>query len=115
MDERRKSKRLGLKANMLINPLGSNQEPESVNIEIVDLSSDGIGFSCEKSLTKGNNYEATLTIWNKDTIHVFLQIVRVAELDNGYNYGAIFIGMPDSDRQRIAVYETITDMTDDKK
>ena len=28
-------------------------------------------------------------------------------LENGFEYGAIFIGMPDYDLQRIAVYETV--------
>ena len=52
-------------------------------------------------------YEASLTIWTKETLVVFLQIVRSEKLEEGYKYGCIFIGMPDTDRKRIEVYETV--------
>ena len=46
---------------------------------------------------------------NKDKIHVFLQITRANKDGDIFHYGGIFIGMPDSDRMRIRVYETVED------
>ena len=40
---------------------------------------------------------------------MFIQVVRAAKLENTYNYGGIFIGMPDADKMRIEVYETVKD------
>ena len=50
-----------------------------------------------------------MTIWTKEVIHAFLQIVRI-ELHAGvYGYGAIFIGMPEMDSARIEVYQTVNE------
>ena len=40
---------------------------------------------------------------------MFIQIVRAAKVDDVFQYGGIFIGMPDSDKMRIEVYETVED------
>ncbi len=112
MEERRKGKRLELTAQLVLNAIGSNDESKSVSIDITDASQYGIGFNSKEHLTIGDNYEAFLTIWTKEVIHVFLQIIRAAQIDNGFNYGAIYIGMPDTDRQRIAVYGTVNDTTE---
>jgi len=114
MEERRKSKRLGLTGELLLSPICGTGSPEAVSIEITDASKSGIGFTTDKHLTIGDNYEANLTIWTKEVLHVFLQITRASESENGYNYGAFFIGMPDSDAQRITAYETVRELTEDK-
>ncbi len=111
MEERRKSKRMGLTGELILSPIGSSSAPEAVNIEITDASKTGIGFITDKHLTIGDNYEANLTIWTKEVLHVFLQITRAQEIEGGYNYGAFFIGMPDYDAQRITAYETVHELT----
>jgi len=111
MNERRKSKRLSMSGSIALKALGKGQESRDVDIEIVNCSRHGIGFNCREILAVGDNYEANLTIWTKEVIHVFVQIVRVDTIGDGvYNYGSIFIGMPDSDRQRIGVYETVDEL-----
>ena len=40
---------------------------------------------------------------------MFVQIVRAAKIDDRFHYGGIFIGMPDADKMRIEVYETVKD------
>ena len=109
MEEKRRSKRLDLTGELLLTQLGATGEPEKADIEITDCSRDGLGFSAGVQLTIGNNYEANLTIWTKEVLHVFVQIVRAAKIDDGFHYGGIFIGMPDSDKMRIEVYETVED------
>lgn len=80
-----------------------------VSINISDISKTGIGFECEEALQIGEVYEAYLTIWTREVIHAFLQIVRIELGSDGYyDYGAIFIGMPEMDMSRIEIYQTVT-------
>ena len=111
MNEKRKHKRLELSGEILIKHLGGNGDATPAQIDITDASRDGIGFSSDKQLTIGDNYEANLTIWTKEVLHVFVQIVRAEkEPDRDFfHYGGIFIGMPDADKMRIEVYETVQD------
>ncbi|MCM1040269.1 MAG: PilZ domain-containing protein [Ruminococcus sp.] len=81
---------------------------EEVNIEISDVSKSGMGFICDSKLDIGNVYEAFLTIWMKESIHAFLEIVRIEKIeDNKYSYGAVFIGMSEMDTKRIEVFDTM--------
>lgn len=108
MEERRKSKRTELNSKLVITRLDgtSNQE---VDIEILDVSKSGVGFSCTQPLHIGEVYESFLTIWTKEVIHAFLQIVRIEMKGSKYIYGASFVGMPEMDASRIEVYQTIHD------
>ncbi len=115
MEERRKNKRLELTGELIINQLGGDGEVKRANIDIVNCSRDGIGFNTDNQLVIGDNYEADLTIWTKEVIHVFIQIVRAAKLENTFNYGGIFIGMPDADKMRIEVYETVEETLKEMK
>ena len=108
MEDRRRSKRLELTGEILIKELGTNSV-ESCDIHITDCSSAGIGFVTDKQLTIGNNYEANLTIWTKETLPVFIQIVRADKEGDRYRYGGSFIGMPEDVKKRIDVYELVED------
>ena len=82
-----------------------------VAIEILDVSKTGVGFSCSEPLNIGAVYEAHLTIWTKEVLDVFMEIVRIEKVGpDEYSYGAIFIGMSEMDGKRIEVYETIETM-----
>lgn len=110
MNERRRNKRTGLNSKLIIKRLDDSGQQE-VEIEIVDVSKGGVGFVCDTPLKIGAVYESFLTIWTKEVIHAFLQIVRIElKEDNKYCYGASFVGMPETDAQRIEVYQTFTDM-----
>ena len=110
MEERRKNRRMELASKLLIKNLSGSTE-EEVTIEITDVSKTGIGFICDSSLNIGTVYEAFLTIWMKETIHAFLEIVRIEKVeDNKYSYGAIFIGMSEMDTKRIEVFDTMGNM-----
>ncbi len=106
MEDRRKSRRIELEAKIMVKRLDA-PEPEEIAIEVFDLSKTGIGFKCEKALTIGAVYEAALTIWTKEVIHAFIEIVRIFKDDNSFNYGGVFIGMPEMDMHRIETYETV--------
>lgn len=105
MEERRRSKRMDLEAQLMVKRLDSAVK-HAVVIDVVNVSKTGVGFTCEDMLDIGAVYECSLTIWTKEVIHCFLRIVRI-ELDDMalYHYGAIFIGMSEQDAFRISVYE----------
>jgi len=109
MNERRKSKRTSMESRLIMKRLDGNSNNE-VLINIVDVSKDGIGFECTEPLQIGEVYESYLTIWTKEVIHAFLQIVRIELKAGGYAYGAVFIGMPEMDSARIETYQTVSEM-----
>lgn len=110
MDERRKRKRTDLDAQLKIKRTDGSSIAE-VSIDVIDVSLSGIGFLCEDELELGAIYEGTLTIWTKEKIKVFLDIVRRQEKDGTINYGAHFVGMPDLYKRKIGVYQTVEEET----
>ena len=110
--ERRKNKRSSLESTLVMKKLDEKNSDRQVSIDIVDVSKTGIGFTCPEPLQIGEVYEPYLTIWPKEVIHAFLQIVRIELQSETYAYGAIFIGMPEMDSARIEVYQTVNEKQD---
>lgn len=108
-EERRKSRRMELDSTLVIKRLDDGSQ-EEIAIEIDDVSKTGIGFHCDTPLMIGTVYESYLQIWTKEVLHAFLEIVRIEKQGGVFQYGAIFIGMPEMDLSRITVYETVADM-----
>ena len=112
MEERRRNQRMELTAKLVAKRLDSDEARE-LEIDITDVSKTGVGFLCGEALEIGAVYEALLTIWTKEVIHAFIEIVRsVKKEDGSFQYGGIFIGMPDIDAKRIEVYETVNRFQD---
>lgn len=110
MEERRKSRRMDLEARLIVKRLDSGEKREVV-INISDVSRTGVGFSCSDKLEMQAVYECRLTIWTKEVIHAFLQIVRAnMEREDDFHYGAVFIGMSEQDASRISVYEKFSEV-----
>lgn len=111
MEERRKNRRLALSSKLLIKRLDTDQPPKEVNIDVSDVSKTGVGFTCSEALEIGAVYEVFLTLWTKEVLHCFLQIVRIElKEENQYSYGSIFIGMSEAEASRIETYSTIENM-----
>lgn len=110
MNERRKNKRIELEAKLFVKRLDS-KEKEELNVEVFDISTSGIGFNCAEALTIGAVYDCDLTLWTKDVIHAFIEIVRIVKNDSTFVYGGIFIGMPEMDLKRIEIYDTVETYT----
>lgn len=109
MNERRKNKRTDMSSRLVIKRIDGNVGKEAA-IEIVDVSKTGIGFECAEALQIGEVYEAYLTIWTQEVLHSLLQIVRIELRPGGYSYGAVFIGMAETDSARIETYQTVSEM-----
>lgn len=107
MEEKRKNKRTELLSKIILKRLDGSKIEEA-SIDVTDVSKTGVGFVSQKALTIGAVYEAFLTIWTKEVLHAFVEIVRIVKNDDGsFEYGAIFIGMPEMDAARIETYQTV--------
>lgn len=106
MEERRKSKRISLEAKLMVKRLDDGVNDEVI-IEVFDISKNGIGFHCKRPLQIGAMYEAYLTLWTKEVIHAFIEIVRITKAENTFTYGGSFMGMPEMDQKRIEIYDTV--------
>ena len=110
MEEKRHSQRSEMTSKLMIKRLDSNEAGEEVAINITDVSKGGVGFTCNKALEIGAVYESFLEIWTKEVLHTFLEIVRIEKTDDGYIYGSSFVGLPEMEAQRIATYQTVTNI-----
>lgn len=106
MNEKRKNNRIELTSQLVIKRLDGTEQTK-IAIEVTDVSKSGVGFKCTDVLQIGSVYEAYLTIWTKEVIHAFIEIVRIEKINELFLYGGIFVGMPEIDAQRIEIYETV--------
>lgn len=107
MNERRRNKRLELESKLIVKSLNDPKEQHEAIIDIVDASKTGVGFNCDLPLTIGTIYEAYLTIWTKEVLHTFIEVVRIEKKGDTFNYGATFVGMPGMDASRISIYDMV--------
>ena len=105
--ERRRNKRIELESRLIIKRLDNGGAEEQVAIQVADISKAGLGFSCTLPLEIGAVYEAYLTIWTKEVLHAFVEIIRIEKLEETFKYGGIFIGMSEVDAARIEIYDTV--------
>ncbi|MDE6620379.1 MAG: PilZ domain-containing protein [Lachnospiraceae bacterium] len=103
MEERRKSDRTDLQSRLLVKRIDSGK-PEEVGVEVRNVSKTGIDFYCDEILDIGAVYEAYLTIWTKEVIHAFIEITRIEKVVDTYEYGGLFIGIPEIDIERTDIY-----------
>jgi hypothetical protein len=108
MQERRKSRRTELQSRLVIKRIDEGKR-EEVAIDITDVSKGGIGFDCAEALEIGATYESFLTIWTKEVIHAFVQIIRIELKGDIYSYGASFVGLPEMEGARIVTYQTVSE------
>jgi len=104
MGEKRKAKRLVLDAHLIMNRI-DNGKHDLIPVDILDLSTNGIGFKCQQLLEMNSVYEAELTIWTKEVIHTFINIIRFDNSGDENIYGATFVGMTEQESNKIAIYD----------
>ncbi len=112
MEEKRKHKRLDLDVTVELERLDKDGVTtlRYVHVDITDLSRSGIGFKANQALEVGTYYDTKLTIWTKEVIDAVIEVVRCKETDDGYEYGAEFIGMTDTDALKIDIYQIFNDL-----
>ena len=112
MEEKRKHKRLDLDVTVQLERLDKDGVTtlKYVHVDITDLSRSGIGFKAKQSLEVGTYYDIKLTIWTKEVIDAVIEIVRRNDSEDGYEYGAEFIGMTDTDALKIDIYQIFNEL-----
>lgn len=74
-------------------------------IKLTNISSDGIGFITSIPLNEKFFYEVSFEIFKENKIDSVIKIVRKNDLSDGnYDYGAMFCGLTDRDRNLINTY-----------
>lgn len=103
MQEKRKAKRLVLDAHLIMNRIDSGKH-DLIPVDIIDLSKTGVGFKCNQLLEMNSVYEAELTIWTKEVIRTFINIIRLDNSGSENIYGGTFVGMNEQDSSKIEIY-----------
>ena len=112
MEEKRKHKRLDLDVTVQLERLDQDGVTtlKFAHVDITDLSRSGIGFRASLPLEVGTYYDTKLTIWTKEVIDAVIEIVRRDQVEDGYTYGAEFIGMTDTDALKIDIYQIFNEL-----
>ncbi len=118
LDEKRNSRRLDLDVTVELERIDDTDGVTTlklVHVDITDLSKSGIGFVSKAKLDLGSYYNTKLQIWTKESIEAVIEIVRCEEIDDGYHYGAKFIGMIESDALKIDIYQLFYEYNENMK
>ncbi|SFP94923.1 PilZ domain-containing protein [Lachnospiraceae bacterium XBB1006] len=113
MEERRKNKRLDLEVTVQIERLDVDDTTtvKYSKVDVCDISKTGIGFNSSQKLENNSYYDMKLQIWTKEIINAVIEIVRVKENPDGtFNYGAVFIGMTETDQLKIEIYQIFNEL-----
>lgn len=112
MEEKRKHKRLDLDVNVQLERLDEEGVTtlKYVHVDVTDISRSGMGFTCGKELEIGSYYDTRIQIWTKEVLDTVLEIVRREKKEDGFHYGAVFIGMTDTDALKIDIYQMFNDI-----
>ena len=118
MEEKRNSRRLDLDVTVELERIDDNKGITTlklIHVDITDLSKSGIGFTSKAKLELGSYYNTKLQIWTKETIEAVIEIVRSEEKEDGYHYGAKFVGMIESDALKIDIYQIFYEYNENMK
>ncbi len=112
MEEKRKHKRLDIDVSIQLERLDEDGVTtlKYVHVDVTDISRSGIGFKSNQLLDTGTYYDTKIQIWTKEIVDAVIEIVRREENNGEYRYGAIFIGMTDTDALKIDIYQIFNDL-----
>ena len=84
MEEKRKNRRMDLTSRLKLGRLDDPTDMRDVQIDIMNVSRTGVGFMSKEPLEISSVYEGYLTIWTKEVIHAFIEIVRIEKKNELY-------------------------------
>lgn len=84
---------MNLPSRLVMKRLDHSVQGENVAIEVNDVSKGGVGVCCTEILTIGAVYESFLTIWTKEVLHAFLEIVRIEKKEGAAFDDDVIIGL----------------------
>lgn len=113
MEEKRRYKRLDIDVSVQLERLDEDGVTtlKYCHVDVTDISRSGIGFNAKVPLDIHTYYDTKIQIWTKEVVDAVVEIVRRTDSEEGvYHYGAVFIGMTDTDALKIDIYQIFNDL-----
>lgn len=112
MQERRASNRMDINVKIKLNVIKtqniSNLRTDEFDVDVINVSKDGLGFCTSEKLELSTFYDTTVVLWTKESFDTIIEIVRVENYGDVLNlYGCKFIGINSSDRLKIQIHEML--------
>ncbi len=106
-EEQRLYKRTELNEQVKLSLVGEGDGvfSEPFDVEIENMSTDGIGFTCNQQLLIGEILTGKIAIWTSEKMDVMMKVIRCSEAPKGYSYGCTFVGMEATEQTRIRIYQ----------
>ena len=107
-DNQRLYTRTDLKEDVKLSLVGEGDGmfSEPFDVEILNMSVDGVGFRCREQLLIGEVLIGNIEIWTKEKLDVMMKIIRCTEEGGGYyGYGCTFVGLESREATRIQIYQ----------
>lgn len=117
MQEKRLSKRIDINVKIKLNELKNhnteNLRRSEFEVDVVNISKDGIAFRTPEKLELNTYYDTKIILWTKETFDTVIEIVRMENMGNEVTlYGCRFIGIKSSDRLKIQIYELVNELSE---
>ena len=109
MKERRMYVRTDLHERISLTVIGTyDQAPiKPLEVDITDISVDGIGFNCQEEIGVNTFLTGMITLWNDYSMQIIIKVIRSREIEDGFNYGCIFVGMDPADGLKIKISQLL--------
>ncbi len=106
-EEQRLYKRTELNEHVKLSLVGEGDGSfsEPFDVEIENMSTDGIGFTCPQQLLIGEILTGKIAIWTNEKLDVMMKVIRCTEARKGFSYGCTFVGMENTEQTRIKIYQ----------
>ncbi len=96
-EEKRREKRyptnISLKIASLYRQNFETIEDVNQQIDLINISKTGIGFTCPKELPIDYYFNAKISFGGKKFFYSVIKIIRVEKCDDVYRYGCEFVGL----------------------
>lgn len=114
--ERRKANRMDINASIKLSSVRNKGNLKNLNcnefeVEVVNLSKDGLAFKSPEKLELNTYYDTTVLLWTKEKFQTVIEIVRMENYGEEQTlYGCRFIGIMPSDQLKIQIYEMVNEI-----
>lgn len=108
MSEQRLYKRNELNETVKLSLVGEGEGmfSEPFEVELLNMSTDGVGFKCKQQLLIGEILIGKIAIWTQDKLDVMMKIIRCSQEEDGmFGYGCMFVGLEGAESTRIKIYQ----------
>lgn len=115
IQEKRKSKRMGINVKIKLQKVTDNHVPmglkeEEFEVNVVNISKDGMAFRTKERLALNSFYDTQVVLWTKESFDTVIEIVRMENFGEEETlYGCRFVGISTADQFKIDVYQIVSE------